>query len=251
MKYIKLIELFKEKTNTPDYYFKSFQVMTSNQDEALIFLDEEFCFLKSKGRKDFETKEYKYSDVKEFNENPGVFKVYNYVITFRDDTELKLTASQFKENTVIEEEFKKRLAVYSESMLDENGKIVAVYDKSYKKRRRYLLGSADIAGWTYREDAFNGVKELQFQEKKDGSLEQATIEAERDNEFDNKAIKVLVSGRHIGYIPKHSSFKEKLNKLIDKGYQNKIQGYVNYEYDPEEKEDLVDVQLYVYEREVK
>lgn len=177
----------------------------------------------------------------EFKDNP----TYEFLYKDLGDDVSRNLESILRSNRYIIEQEERHEQNLKDGLLDEQGNLLGIYEKRF---RRYQLGSVDVAGWTYRESALNEVKKIQFQEKKDSTLEQATIEAERDNEFDRKAIKVLVSERHIGYIPKRSAFKDKLNKLIDMGYEKKVTGYVNYTYDYNLKERMVDVQLYVNEK---
>lgn len=255
MKYNKLEELIKESR----YIYHSdviMNVMTNKQHEAILFSDEDKVSLfKSKGRKDFTEETIQYKDIKTFEEVKVIFKIYNYLITFQDDSELRISAVDYNQNALLQEEFDKRVnkleynkQKYSDSIIDEaTGDVLALYQATHKNKKRYYIGGDDVAGWSFRTDELDRCKKEQFQEKWEGTLEEISIEAERDNEFDNEAIKVLVNNTHIGYLPKNSKLKEVVNRLIDLGYEEKIGGFVNYDYDREEKRHLVDVDLHVYE----
>lgn len=255
MKYNKLEELIKESRYI---YHRDviLNVMTNKQHEAILFSDDDkFSLFKSKGRKDFTEETIQLENIKSFEEVKGIFKIYNYLITFQDDSELRISSVDFNQNKMLEEKFIKQIDMLenkkqklSNSIIDEEtGEVLAYYQAIHNNKKRCFIGNNDVAGWSFRIDELDACKKEQFQEKWEGTLEAVSVQPERDNEFDNEAIKILVNNTHIGYLPRHSKLKDVVNRLIDLGYQEKISGFVNYDYDREEKRHLVDVDLHVYE----
>lgn len=250
MKYEKLKELVQSK----EYIYSSSKMMnitTDNQDEAIIFEgNEKFRVLKGEGKNDYTSTEYFFKDIKEIEEIKGFFKAYRYAINFKDGSILKITSASWdtKDTITLLEEFNSRLILIKESILDEAGNMLAqkVVDDFHEVR--YFAGICFVAGISFREKEFNEVKQQQFEEKKDGSLSNLTVQAERDNKHDAQAVMILVDGIHIGYIPKQSDLKNIINKLIDMGYGDKISGTIDYGYDSEEKESTVEAILYVSEK---
>lgn len=250
MKYEKLTELVQSK----EYLYSSAKMMhitTDNQDEGVIFYDNEsFRLLKGKGKNDYTSTEYLFKDIKEIEEIKGFFKSYRYAINFKDGSTLKIQSAtwDYKENDILFDEINSRINLIKESILDEDGNVLAQKTEDDFNGVRYFIGICFVAGVSFREKEFNEVKQQQFEEKKDGSLRNVTVQAERDNKHDAQAVMILVDGVHIGYVPKRSVLKNTINKLIDMGYQDKINGTIDYGYDSEEKESTVEAIFYVSEK---
>lgn len=255
MKYNKLEELIKESRYI---YHRDvlMNVMTNKQHEAILFSDnDKFSLFKSKGRKDYTEETIQYSDIKSVEKVKGIFKIYKILVTLNDGTELRLSALDVTKDEILFEQFDKRVNKleynknkYSESIIDEEtGDVLALYQATHKNKKRFFIGGDDVAGWSFRTDELDRCKKEQFQEKWEGTLEAISVQPERDNKFDDKAVRILVNDTHIGYLPKQSKLKDVVNRLIDLGYEEKIGGFVNYDYDREEKRHLVDVDLHVYE----
>lgn len=253
MKYERLRELVQSK----EYLYSSTKIMnisTDNQDEAIIFEgNEKFGLLKGKGKNDYISTDYFYKDIDNVEEIKGFFKTYRYAINFKDGSTLKFTSGtwDYKDNENLLEELNSRLNLIKESILDEKGNMLAQKTEDNFHGVRYFIGICFVAGVSFREKEFNKVKQQQFEEKKDGSLSNLTVQAERDNKHDAQAVMILVDGIHIGYIPKQSDLKNIINKLIDMGYGDKISGTIDYGYDSEEKESTVEAILYVSEKWVE
>lgn len=141
-----------------------------------------------------------------------------------------------------------RINLIKESILDEKSNILAQKTVDDFHGIRYFAGICHVAGVSFREKEFNEVKKKQFEEKKDGSLSNVIVQAERNNKHDAQAVMILLDGVQVGYIPKQSGLKNTINKLIDMGYGDKINGTIDYGYDSEEKESTVEAILYVTEK---
>lgn len=250
MKYEKLKELVQSK----EYIYSSSKMMnitTDNQDEAIIFEgNEKFRVLKGEGKNDYTSTDYFYKDIDNIEEIKGFFKSYRYAINFKDGSTLKIQSAtwDYKDNDILFDEINSRINLIKESILDEDGNVLAQKTEDDFNGVRYFIGICFVAGGSFREKEFNEVKKQQFEEKKDGSLSNVTVRAERDNKHDPQAVMILVDGVHIGYVPKRSTLKNTINKLIDMGYQEKISGTIDYGYDSEEKESTVEAILYVSEK---
>src|SRR5699024_6908371 len=186
MKYNKLEELIKESR----YIYHSdviMNVMTNKQHEAIIFSDDdEISLVKSKGWKDFLEETIQLEDIKSFEKVDAIFKIYNYLITFQDDSELRISAVDYKQNEVLEEKFIKQIdklenkkQKLSNSIIDEEtGEVLAYYQATHNNKKRCYIGNNDVAGWSFRTDELDRCKKEQFQEKWEGHLEAISIQAE-------------------------------------------------------------------------